>query len=644
MSAWLQTLGANKCGYQAFAHVLSSTRETVSTAARTAALAAGACPTLASLMVLLHLGQALVPGVQAWIYKVLVETVVAPDTLDSRSHSVWLAVVIYLSVLFLSQAATLYLPSFADQIAEKLEGRTGAALLALGERQKGLAFYSDPNIHNDLNMVRGKLSYALLEVLTIMPEIVEKTLAILILAVLIGRMHPIIPILLIVSAVPRFIQEGQLRRYIWAGMSARSPHFRWLNYLARILLGTEFAKEVRLFGFGDYILSLYRTTFARAHRELEAIRRQQQVRVTASAVLNALVTGGVYAWIVFTAARGNLSVGDVTLYAAGTFQLSGLLSRLTSMHGTLVEHYLTMRTFFRLVDLEPGIATPSPGTSMKSGTQVTGTTNFDVSPISHVRSHETPHSAPELEFQAVGFCYPNSAVPALRDFNLRIAPGEKIAIVGENGAGKTTLLSLIARLYDPTEGQILVDGIPLVQVDVDHWRARLAVVSQDFLRMDASVRENVGIGNVQHWPDDSTLLAACEQAGVAQAVRALPKELDQMLGRRFEGGVELSTGEWQKLAIARVLVRPEADIVILDEPTSALDASTEAAVFQQFLKISASRTAILVSHRFSTVRAADRIIVLDQGQIVEQGTHDELMRKGGMYSTLFNMQAARYRE
>jgi ATP-binding cassette subfamily B protein len=258
-------------------------------------------------------------------------------------------------------------------------------------------------------------------------------------------------------------------------------------------------------------------------------------------------------------------------------------------------------------------------------------------------SDPTARRPPELELRDVGFTYPGSASPVFRGINLRIAPGEKVAIVGENGAGKTTLLNLIARLYDPTEGEILAGGTPLQAFDVRQWREQLSNVSQEFLRLEAPLRTNLALGNLASEVDDSGLWAACEQAGLADAVRVLPNRLDQVLGRRFPSGVELSGGEWQKIAIARALLRSQAGILMLDEPTSSLDAPTEHAIFRQFVQLAAHRTTILVSHRFSTVSMADRILVLADGVILEQGTHAELMARGGKYAELFSLQAARYR-
>ncbi len=251
-------------------------------------------------------------------------------------------------------------------------------------------------------------------------------------------------------------------------------------------------------------------------------------------------------------------------------------------------------------------------------------------------------SMPEIEFRDVWFTYPKSTQPALRGINLRIAPGEKVAVVGENGAGKTTLVNLLTRLYDPTEGEIRANGAPLPALDVHQWRRQIANVSQDFLRLEAPLRTNLALANLGHVSHDDALRSVCEQVGLTDVVRALPEGLEQMLGKRFRGGAELSGGEWQKVAIARALLRQEAKVLILDEPTSALDAPTEHAIFHQFLQLAERRTTLLVSHRFSTVRMADRILVMEAGRIVEEGSHLALMARGGMYAELFSLQAARY--
>jgi ATP-binding cassette, subfamily B, bacterial len=613
--------------------------ELVRLLARLSRFAWRAAPGVLALLALIHLSLAVVPGLQVWVYKLLVDGVAHAGTPAFDRREIWFAGSLYIGSLFFSQAAGALLVPLDDQLNEQLQGRMRSALLTVGERQTGLAFYEDEVVQNELETARRGLDYILLEAMSRLPLSLQQLAIALSLSLLLARLNPLLPLLLVGSALPRLRYESRIRNLIWNGLSARSPHWRWLNYCARVLLTAEYAKEVRLFGLGDFFLARYRETFERAHEELVKLRRQEQRGGTLFALLNAGMTGGAYAWIVLAAARRQLTVGDVALYTGATFQLSGALSLLTIFYGAAREDRLRLRTFFGLLDRPPVLdcSQDSPELTRRHGDTESRRR------IHRDRQDGQDRENEVIEFRDVWFTYPGSASPALRGINLRIAPGEKIAIVGENGAGKTTLLNLIARLYDPTEGEILAGGAPLPAFDIREWREQLSNVSQEFLRLEAPLRSNLALGNLASEADDSGLWAACEQAGLADAVRVLPNRLDQVLGRRFEGGVELSGGEWQKVAIARALLRDHASIIMLDEPTSALDAPTEHALFHQFVHLAQHRTAILVSHRFSTVSMADRIVVLDAGAILEQGTHAELMARGGKYAELFSLQAARYR-
>jgi ATP-binding cassette subfamily B protein len=606
--------------------------------ARLFRLAWRAAPGVVSLLALVHLSLAVVPLAQVWAYKLLVDGIAHPSLPVADRREIWMAGSLYIGSLLFSQAAAALLTPLDDQLNERLQGLMRSLLLQVGERQAGLAFYEDEAVQNEMETARRSVDYVLLEAMSLLPLNIQQFTVVLTLSLLLARLHPLLPLLLIASALPRFRYEFRMRNSIWNGLSGRSPHWRWLNYCARVLLTSEFAKEVRLFDLGDFFLSHYRRTFERAHAELVEIRRQEQRGATFFALLNACMTGGAYALIVLAAARRQLTVGDVALYSGGTFQLSGALGRLTTFSGALSEHRLKLQTFFALLDRPPVLAAGGAGAE--------GVREPEAVPALAVTTparERSPSHPPEIEFRDVWFTYPKSASPALRGIDLRIAPGEKIAIVGENGAGKTTLLNLVARLYDPTVGAIAVDGTPLPALDARQWRRELSCVSQEFLRLEAPLRTNLALGSLLRETEDADLWAACQQAGLAEAVRQLPNGLDQMLGRRFQGGVELSGGEWQKVAIARALLRSEAGIIVLDEPTSALDAPTERAIFGQFVELAEHRTTILVSHRFSTVALADRILVLEAGAILEEGTHAALIARGGKYAELFHLQAARYR-
>jgi ABC-type multidrug transport system fused ATPase/permease subunit len=587
---------------------------------RASALAWRAAPVIFSLLALTCLIRAVLPAVQAWIFKLLVDGVARAGLPAFDARDLWTAGALYALVLLFAQLSAALASPLDDTMCERLQGAMSLGVLAIPERQAGLAFYDDEKVQNDLQRVRTGLEYALLEAVSLVPGTAQHLVSSVTLSLLLARLHPLLPLLLVVTALPRFRHEARMRHYIWTGLSSRSPHYRWMLYCARVLLQAEFAKEVRLFGLGGFFLNLYRRTFERAHEELVKIRRHEQRGSTLYSLLNASVTGGAYIVIVLAAARREVTVGDVALYTAATFQLSGALLLLARYYGGLVNHRLRVGMFFDLIDRPPILEAAGAGGS---------------------KGASSP-KAPAIQFRDVWFSYPGSASAALRGVNLRIEPGEKIAIVGENGAGKTTLVNLLTRLYDPTGGEVSVDGIPLRTLDVREWRRQIACVSQQFLRLDAPLRVNLAPGGLPS-VEEPVLRAACERVGLAQTVEALPRNLDQMLGRRFEGGVELSGGEWQKVALARALLREDAGLILLDEPTSALDAPTEHALFRQFILLAAHRTTVLISHRFSTVGMADRILVMEAGAILEEGTHAALIARGGRYAELFELQAARYR-
>ena len=434
----------------------------------------------------------------------------------------------------------------------------------------------------------------------------------------------------LVATVPAFVAEARFSGAAFRLRNWRSPDSRRLTYLEYVLGNDEHAKEVKLFGLAPLLLGRYKRlaeTFFADDRKL-AVRRM--VWGYALSLVSTGVFYGCYALIVAATVRGRLSLGDMTLYLVAFRQGQQSFQAVLSALGGMYEDTLYMSNLFEYFAI--------PTDEVKA----TG-------PVAVVRAEEG------VRFEGVGFRYPGAGAAgasdqresvdrwALRGVDVFVPKGQSLALVGENGAGKTTFIKLLAGLYDPTEGRVLLDGRDVRTWDERELRARIGVIFQDFNEYQLALRENVGFGSVDHLEDELRVGRAVDQGGAKELVTTLATGLDTQLGRWFSGGVELSGGQWQKVALARAFMREEADILILDEPTAALDAEAEHAVFQRFRALAAGRTTILISHRFPTVRMADRILVLEAGRVIEDGSHAELLAAGRRYAHLFGLQAAGYR-
>jgi ATP-binding cassette subfamily B protein len=425
------------------------------------------------------------------------------------------------------------------------------------------------------------------------------------------------------ATVPAFIAEARFSGAAFRLRNWRSPDSRRLTYLEYVLGNDEHAKEVKLFGLAPLLLGRYKRlaeTFFADDRRL-AVRRMAWGY--ALSLLSTVVFYGCYALIVAATVRGRLSLGEMTLYLVAFRQGQQSFQAVLSALGGMYEDTLYMSNLFDYfaIPIEDKRA---------------------IGPVAVVRAEEG------VRFEGVGFKYPGGGAGdvekwALRNVDVFVPKGQSLALVGENGAGKTTFIKLLAGLYEPTEGRVLLDGRDVRAWDEHELRARIGVIFQDFNEYQLALRENVAFGSVDHLDDELRVGRAVDQGGAKELVATLSAGLETQLGRWFAGGVELSGGQWQKVALARAFMREEADILILDEPTAALDAEAEHAVFQRFRALAAGRTTILISHRFPTVRMADRILVLEAGRVIEDGTHTELIAAGRRYAHLFGLQAAGYR-
>ncbi|MEO8187171.1 MAG: ABC transporter ATP-binding protein [Burkholderiaceae bacterium] len=429
---------------------------------------------------------------------------------------------------------------------------------------------------------------------------------------------PWLIVLLAIALLPAFIGEAHFNAQSYSLNFARTPERRELDYVRQTGASVETAKEVKIFGLNKFLIERYRTL---AERFFEANRRIAMRRAGWGSVLTAIGTLAyyvAYAYIVWRTLHGDFSIGDLTFLAGSFRRLRNLLENLLIGFSQVAGQALYLDDLFSFFEIEPEIVPPP---------------------------NPRPFPVPIRQgftFENVGFRYPGAERWAVRSLNFELRAGEILALVGENGAGKTTLVKLLARLYDPDEGRILLDGHDLREYDLFALRANIGVIFQDFVRYHLTAADNIAVGRIEARDDRARIVAAAERSLADEVIRKLPEHYDQVLGKRFRTGIDLSGGEWQKIAIARAYMR-DAQLLILDEPTAALDARAEYEVFERFKELSRGKTVVLISHRFSSVRMADRIVVLADGTVEADGTHAELVQQKGRYAELFELQAAGYR-
>jgi len=482
-----------------------------------------------------------------------------------------------------------------------------------------LTYFEDSEFYDKLQNARREADRRALGIVMGSFTIVQSLITLTSFAVLLFRFSPWLALVLFVAVLPSFVAQEHFARMNFRMSSRRAPERRQMNYFEQLLTVDSYVKEIKLFGVGHPLLQRYSEMFWKFFREDMALSTKRSVASVSLSLLSSSAYYFAYGWIILRTIGRAITLGDMTLYLGVFRQSQGTVSSLFRGVADLYENSLFMSNLFTFLDLEPQMA---------------------LSPNAKVLPAKLQQG---VEFRNVSFRYPGREDYALQNVNLIIRPGEKLALVGANGAGKTTLIKLLTRLYDPTEGQILVDGIDLRDTGVEAWQAKIGVIFQDFVRYQMTVGENIGLGQVDAMNDRARVAIAADKGGAAPLVAELPDGYDTMLGKWFKKGHELSGGEWQKIAISRAFMR-DAEILVLDEPTAALDAQQEYQIFQRFRELTADKMAVLISHRFSTVRMADRIAVISDGTIAELGSHEDLMGiPNGLYQHLFNIQAMGYR-
>jgi len=480
-----------------------------------------------------------------------------------------------------------------------------------------LQHFEDSEFYDKLTRARREASTRPLSLVTRTFGLVQNGISLVSYGVLLARFSPWAVAVLLLAGLPAFVAEAKFSGDAFRLFRWRSPETRMQIYLETVIAREDHAKEVKLYGLGPRLLERYRDIFRRLYREDRSLTMRRDAWGFGLGLIATAALYGAYAWIAVSAVRRVITLGQMTMYVALFRQGQAAVSAMLAAVGGMYEDNLYLSTLYEY--LETNVAAPA-------GTAVRG-----------------PHPEDGVRFEDVSFTYPGAEEAALEHVTLHLTPGASLALVGENGSGKTTLIKLLTRLYAPTSGRILLDGQDLGQWEESALRERIGVIFQDFARYQMLVGENVGAGDERFFEDEERWRTAAVKGRASEFIETLPAGYRTQLGKWFRDGRELSGGQWQKIALSRAFMRIRADILVLDEPTAAMDAQAESEVFEHFRQLSRERITILISHRFSTVRMADQIAVLNHGRIIERGSHEELMKLNGRYAQLFTLQARGYR-
>jgi len=567
-------------------------------------------------LAILTLVAGVLPAVIAYIGQLIVDGVVAAMAADDPDTKYVLWLIVLEALVVIAVAASQRGISVSQSLLRALLGQRVNVMILEKALTLQLAHFEDSEFYDKLTQARREASSRPLSLVNRTFGLVQNAISLTSYAVLLFAFSPWAVVILIGAGLPSFFAEAKFSGDAFRLFRWRSPDTRMQMYLETVIAREDGVKEVKLFGLGPRLLQRYRDIFKKLFVEDRKLTIRRDGWGFILGMLSTAAFYGAYAWIVITTINGGITLGAMTMYLVLFRQgQAAVAASLTAISG-MYEDNLYLSNLYEYLEQE----VPSRGGELTAG----------------------PEPKRGLEFNNVSFAYPGASGKALSNVSFQIHPGESLALVGENGSGKTTLIKLLTRLYRPTEGTIFLDGLDLQDWDVDTLRQRIGVIFQDFGRYQFSVGENIGAGDVRYMDDVKRWEKAADTGMAAPFIEDMPDGYDTQLGRWFKGGRELSGGQWQKIALSRAFMRSDADILVLDEPTAAMDAASEAAIFDHFQSESDTKMTILISHRFSTVRAADRIIVIHDGEILEQGNHESLLAENGQYASLFRLQAKGY--
>lgn len=569
---------------------------------------------------ILTLAGALIPVGQLYVTKLVVDRIILTITNTVTNTGLDIGPIFMLAGLglglSLAQEALQQGNSYISQVLSDRFTLYANGILLEQATRLDLAHFESSEFYDTLNRAQQSGSFYPLRVIGNLTQLVGQIIGFLGLVTLLLRFSPVVVVLLLITSLPTF----------WVGVSYSSRRF-WMmrrqtqskrlgDYFGEVLTDPIYAKEVRLFNLGKYFLNQYQAIRESFNQESRLLALQQSLARFGIAIVASLGFYGAYALVIWQAVQRLITIGDLTMYGGAFQQAQNAIQGILQNIATIYEYNLYVSQYFEFLSLKPQVVSK-------------GKQSFPI----------TIQSG--LEIKNLSFKYTGASHPALENISLSVKPHECIALVGANGSGKTTLLKLLARFYDPSSGEIRIDGIPLAEFDLEELRSQIGVLFQDFVHYSLSVENNIGFGDLKEYQNQAKIQASAIAAGATEVISELDQGYQTILGKIFTGGVELSGGQWQKIGLARAFMT-SAQILILDEPTAAVDAIAEHDLFQRFRELTKGKITFLVSHRFSTVQMADRIVVLEQGRIVEVGTHKELMALGGLYHQMFVLQAASY--